>query len=60
MDKDRVKGSVKHVVGRVKEAVGQALGDEKTQQDGRAEQIAGRAQNAIGGLKDTARGFFRP
>ena len=43
MDKDRIKGSLKQVVGRVKEAVGHAVGDKKAQQDGKAAQISGKA-----------------
>ena len=32
------------------------LGDAKLQTDGKAEQAAGKVQNAVGGLKDTLRG----
>src|SRR5437764_177938 len=59
MDKDRIKGAVKQVVGRVKEAVGQAVGDKKTEEDGKAEQIVGKAQNAVGSVKDTLRGILK-
>ena len=59
MDKDRIKGSLKQVVGRVKEAVGHAVGDKKAQQDGKAAQISGKAQNAVGSLKDTVREIFK-
>ena len=55
IDKDRIRGSVKQIVGSIKEVVGAALGDKKTQEDGRAEQIAGKTQNNIGSLKDTVR-----
>jgi uncharacterized protein YjbJ (UPF0337 family) len=53
MDKDRIAGSAKQIKGSVKEAVGKALGDAKLQSDGQADQIEGKVQNVIGGLKDT-------
>jgi uncharacterized protein YjbJ (UPF0337 family) len=56
MDKDRVVGSAKKIKGSVKQAVGKAVGDAKLQSDGKADQIEGKVQNTIGGLKDTLRG----
>ncbi|MGQ7794115.1 CsbD family protein [Faunimonas sp. B44] len=56
MDKDRVKGSAKVVKGRVKEAVGKAIGDAKLESSGKADRVEGTVQNAVGGLKDTLRG----
>jgi len=53
MDKDRVQGSARQVVGGIKEVVGKALGDQKTEAEGKAEKAAGKIQNAVGGLKDT-------
>jgi uncharacterized protein YjbJ (UPF0337 family) len=32
--------------------IGKALGDAKLQADGKSDTVAGRIQNAIGGLKD--------
>jgi uncharacterized protein YjbJ (UPF0337 family) len=55
MDKDRIKGAAKKVDGSIKETAGKALGDTKTEADGRAEKTEGRLQNAIGGLKDAVR-----
>lgn len=55
MDKDRIAGSIKQIVGGVKELAGKALGDRKAQADGKAERAAGKVQNAVGGLKDGAR-----
>jgi uncharacterized protein YjbJ (UPF0337 family) len=60
MDKDRVSGSAKETKGSVKEVIGKATGDTKTQAEGRAEKVAGKAQNAVGGLKDTVRGTTKP
>jgi len=52
MDKDRVVGSAKQIKGAVKQAVGKAVGDAKMESEGRADEIEGKVQNAIGGLKD--------
>lgn len=56
MDKDRIAGAAKVIKGSIKEAVGKAVGDAKLQTDGKADQAAGKVQNAIGGLKDTLKG----
>jgi uncharacterized protein YjbJ (UPF0337 family) len=56
MDKDRVIGSAKVIKGKVKEAVGKALGDAKLETEGKAEKIEGKVQNAVGGVKDKLRG----
>ncbi|MEO7382666.1 MAG: CsbD family protein [Paracoccaceae bacterium] len=56
MDKDRVAGSVKIAKGNVKQAVGKVLGDAKLQADGKAETVAGKLQNAVGGVKDALKG----
>ncbi|SON54364.1 CsbD-like protein [Hartmannibacter diazotrophicus] len=56
MDKDRVIGSAKVVKGKVKEALGKAIGDAKLESEGKADKIKGEVQNAVGGLKDTLRG----
>ncbi|ALA17738.1 MULTISPECIES: CsbD family protein [unclassified Chelatococcus] len=52
MDKDRVIGSAKEAKGKVKEAVGKAVGDSKLEAEGTADKIEGKVQNAVGGLKD--------
>jgi uncharacterized protein YjbJ (UPF0337 family) len=56
MDKDRVVGSAKVVKGKIKQAVGKAVGDAKLESRGKADKIEGKVQNAVGGLKDTLRG----
>ena len=55
MDEDRVEGAAKNVGGKVKEGVGKAVGDEKMRREGQLDQVKGRAENAIGGIKDEAR-----
>lgn len=56
MDKDRILGSTKEVKGKVKEAVGKAVGDSKLEAEGTADKIEGKVQNAVGGLKDAIKG----
>lgn len=56
MDRDRIVGSAKVVKGKVKEAVGKAIGDSKLEAEGKADKIEGKVQNAVGGLKDVLRG----
>ncbi len=54
-DHDRVEGAAKNIGGNIKEAAGKVTGDEKLKAEGRAEQVEGKVQNAVGGLKDTLR-----
>ena len=56
VDKDRIEGSAAQAKGKVKEWTGKALGDKKIESEGQADQIKGKAQNAVGGLKDALRG----
>ncbi len=54
-DHDRVEGAAKNIGGNIKEAAGKLVGDEKLKAEGRADQVEGKVQNAVGGLKDTLR-----
>jgi uncharacterized protein YjbJ (UPF0337 family) len=56
MTTDRIKGSVKQAKGRIKEVAGKATGDAKLETEGKADKIAGKVQNAIGGARDAIRG----
>jgi uncharacterized protein YjbJ (UPF0337 family) len=55
MDKDRIEGIARQVGGSIKEGVGKLTGDAKLQGEGAAERAAGKIQNAVGGVKDSAR-----
>jgi len=55
MNKDRIVGAAKTVADNIKQAVGKAVGDQKTVADGRSEAAEGKVQNAVGGIKDTIR-----
>ncbi len=56
MDKDRITGSAKVVKGKIKEAIGKAVGDAKLEAEGTADKIEGKIQNAVGGMKDAIKG----
>jgi uncharacterized protein YjbJ (UPF0337 family) len=52
MNDDRAEGSAKQARGSVKEATGNLTGDSKLQAEGQGDKLAGKTQNAVGGLKD--------
>jgi uncharacterized protein YjbJ (UPF0337 family) len=56
MDKDRIAGAAKDMKGSIKETIGKVVGDAKLQSDGRADQVEGKVQNAMGGAKDAPKG----
>jgi uncharacterized protein YjbJ (UPF0337 family) len=55
VDKDRTEGSAKKVEGHIKEKGGRALGDRKTEAEGRGDRTLGETQNTWGKVKDKAR-----
>lgn len=56
VDNDRIEGSAKTLGGKVKEAFGKLTGDSKTQAEGKADQVEGKVQNTVGGIKDAIKG----
>lgn len=52
MDKNRIKGSSTRTGGRIKQAAGDLTGDSKLQSEGKADQVKGKIQNAVGSVKD--------
>jgi len=56
---DRVEGAAKNMGGKAKEAAGKVTGDEKMKAEGRADQVEGKVQNTVGGMKDALRGDNR-
>ena len=52
---EQVADSIKEIKGAAKEAVGKAIGDAKSQNDGRTDKAVGKIQNAVGGLNDAVR-----
>lgn len=55
MDKDRVKGKVEDIGGRIERQAGEWTGDKKAQAEGTKHQIKGKARNAVGKIKDAGR-----
>ena len=55
MDKNRIKGKVDEAAGRAKRQVGEWTGDTQSQGEGAVQEVKGRAENAWGKLKDSAR-----
>lgn len=56
MSNDRVKGSATHLGGKLKEGAGRVTGDQKLQSEGVVDQVKGKVQNALGGIKDALKG----
>lgn len=54
-DHDRIEGAAKNMGGKAKEFAGKITGDEKLKAEGKADQVTGKIQNAVGGMKDSLR-----
>lgn len=52
VNKDKLEGIGKEIAGKAKEVAGKVAGDPKLQVEGLVEQGVGKAQQALGGLKD--------
>jgi uncharacterized protein YjbJ (UPF0337 family) len=55
VDRDRVEGAAKNIGGKIKEAAGNLSGDEKLKREGQTDQVTGKVQNTVGGIKDKIR-----
>mgnify|MGYP002629944094 CR=1 FL=1 len=55
MNKDRIEGAAEQAKGKVKEFTGKVTGDSKLENEGKADQVAGKVQNTVGGMKDAAK-----
>jgi len=51
-NEDQVKGKAKDIGGKVKEEVGDAIGNDKMKRDGQADQLEGKVQKGVGDAKD--------
>jgi uncharacterized protein YjbJ (UPF0337 family) len=58
VDDNRVEGSAKNIGGKIKEGFGKLTGDSKTQAEGKADQVEGKVQNTVGGIKDAVKDAF--
>ena len=55
INKDRIQGSIEQAKGKVKEVAGRATGDSKLENEDKAQKVAGKVQNTIGGVKDAVK-----
>jgi uncharacterized protein YjbJ (UPF0337 family) len=55
MNKDQVKGRAEAAKGKIKEAAGKVVGNEKLQGEGVADQAAGKVQKTYGDVKEDAK-----
>jgi uncharacterized protein YjbJ (UPF0337 family) len=55
MNKERVKGAIDETVGSAKRQLGNLTGNTRTQVEGAAQQLKGKAETTIGKLKDAVR-----
>ena len=56
MNEDRIDGAATNLKGKVQEGAGKLFGDAKLEAEGKANQVAGKAQNAVGGVEDAVKG----
>jgi uncharacterized protein YjbJ (UPF0337 family) len=56
MNSDQIKGTIDDAAGRAKRQIGEWTGDTGTQVDGAAQQVKGKAEKAVGAVKDAVRG----
>ncbi|WP_294537716.1 CsbD family protein [uncultured Rhodoblastus sp.] len=52
---DKLKGAANQVVGAVKEAAGQAVGNPNLEVEGSAQKLKGKTQEAVGDVKDAVK-----
>lgn len=52
MNKDQVKGRVEQTTGKVKEAAGKLVGNDRLQTEGMADQVKGKVQAGYGDAKE--------
>jgi uncharacterized protein YjbJ (UPF0337 family) len=52
---DKLKGAANEIVGGVKQAAGQALGNQKLEAEGLAQKLKGKAQEAVGEAKNAVK-----
>ncbi len=55
MNKDQVKGRVEQSTGKLKEAAGQLVGNDRLEAEGKAEKIKGKVQAGYGDAKESAK-----
>ena len=52
MNNDQVAGRVEDVKGKIKEGVGNAVGNDRLKSEGQVDQVAGKTQSTVGDAKE--------
>jgi uncharacterized protein YjbJ (UPF0337 family) len=52
---DKLKGATNEAIGKAKQGVGEATGDDRLQGEGVVQEVKGKAQKAVGDAKDAAK-----
>ena len=55
MNKDQVKGRVEQTTGKVKEAAGKMVGNDRLRTEGAADQVKGKVQAGYGDAKENVK-----
>ena len=56
MNDDQLKGKLDQVKGGIKQGVGGAMGDKRTEREGTADRLGGKVQEGIGNVKEKLTG----
>ena len=56
MNDDQLKGKMDQLKGGIKQGVGGAMGDKRTEREGTADRVGGKVQEGIGNLKEKLTG----
>ena len=51
-DQDRTRGTANNIGGKIKEGMGKLTGDKSLESEGHMDQAKGKAQQALGDIKD--------
>ena len=52
---DKVKGTANEAIGKAKQGVGEAVGDDQMQGEGAVQEIKGKGQQALGDAKEATK-----
>ena len=53
--KDKIKGTANEAMGKAKQGIGEATGDEHLEGEGVMQEVKGKGQTAVGDAKDAAK-----
>ena len=59
VDENQIKGGAKEIGGKIKEAAGRAVGNERLEAEGEVDQVEGKTQKNYGKVKDAVKDQIR-